>query len=272
MILALATILIFSYSLIGKQPQKQSTYNFFHYHPENDSLTKGSESIMSSELPVKVKTVPKPLTKPWKKPHLVNVQGLNQLYHLYNISQGEGDSKPLLLWAYMHPLLSRSDAMPETAQGVKEASVAWADLMSTLEEQKASEFSGNRNPPENKTCPFSVDTPAKSALGDGVILQLPCGLVEDSSISILGIPEGPSGSFQIDLLGSQLSGESKPPVILHYNVSLPGDNMTQEPFIVQNTWSPEIGWGKEERCPAHTFANNLRGIFDSIILIWSNFS
>ncbi|KAF3456419.1 hypothetical protein FNV43_RR01069 [Rhamnella rubrinervis] len=199
MIMALAMILIFSFSLVGKQPQKQSTYNFFHYHPENDSLTRDSGFIMPSNSEVKVKTVPKPSTKLSTKPHLVNVEGLSLLYDSHNISQG--DSKPLLVWAYMRPLLSRSDALSETAQGVKEASVAWTDLMSTIEEQKASEFNNS---------------------------------------------------------------ESKPPVILHYNVNLPGDNMTEEPFIVENTWNAELGWGKEERCPAHRSANNVR--VDSLVL------
>lgn len=261
MIMALAMILIFRYSLVGKQPQKQSTYNFFHYHPENDTLTKDSEFVMPSE--VKVKTVPKQSAKLSKKPRLVNVKGLDQLFSSHNISQ-EG-SKALLLWAYMRPLLSRSDALPETAQGVKEAAVAWKDLVvSIVEEEKASEFSYN-NRPENKTCPFSVNTLDKLVFGEGVILQFPCGLVEDSSISMLGIPDGPSRSFQIELLGLTLSGDSKPPVILHYNVSLPGDNMTDEPFIVQNTWTMELGWGKEERCPAHSSANSLKGIFCSIL-------
>ncbi|XP_048320794.1 hydroxyproline O-galactosyltransferase GALT3 [Ziziphus jujuba] len=266
MILALAMILIFRYSLVGRQPQKQSAYSFFHYHPENDALTKDdSEFIMPSE--IRVKTVPKPKpklkpsTKPSKKPHLVNVQGLDQLYNSHNMSQQ--DSKALLVWAYMRPLLSRSDALPETAQGVKEASVAWKDLVSIIEEEKASDFSSS-NGPENKNCPSSVNTLDKSVLGDGAILQFPCGLIEDSSISMLGIPDGPSGSFLIELIGSTLSGDSEPPIILHYNVSLPGNNMTEEPFIVQSTWTKELGWGKEERCPAHRSANSLK--VDGLVL------
>lgn len=242
MIVALAVILVISYSFIGTatKPQNKkhkSAYDFFNNHP--------SPNISDIK--------PKKPTELPNKPHLLHVEGINQLYISRDIS--EGDSKPLLVWDHLRALLSRSDALPETAQGVKEASVAWKDLVS--------KFSNNDKKSEDeKNCPFSVDRLEAAALGDGMmVLELPCGLVEDSSISIVGIPDGPHRSFQIQLLGSQLSEEPKAPVVLNYNVSLPGDNMTEEPFVVQNTWIEELGWGKEERCPAHRSSNSLKGIF-----------
>ena len=254
MIVGLAMILVFRYSLIGTKPPpggpatKHSAYSFFNNHPPNDSQ-EDSELPILPEIKV-FKAIP-----PFKKPHFVNHEGLSELYGLQNLSAG--DSKPLLVWVQMRSLLSRSDALPETAQGVKEASVAWKELVSTIDE-KASQFI-NIDKPEDKNCPFSVDKLQNTTLGDEMVLELPCGLIEDSSMSLVGIPDGPQRSFQIQLLGSQLSGEHKAPIILHYNVSLPGDNMTEEPFIVQNTWTEELGWGKEERCPSHQSMNSPKG-------------
>ncbi|KAM4127111.1 hypothetical protein ACJW30_02G066700 [Castanea mollissima] len=254
-IVALAVILVLRYSLIGIQPQKQSAYDFFRNHPTNDSQMKDSGTIKSSKMEVKK------VSKSLKKPPLKDIEGLSDLYASKNISEEE--SKALLVWAHMRMLLSRNDTFPETADGVKEASIAWKDLLSTIEIKEASKFN-NSNNSDDKNCPYSVSTLDKTAMSDGVILELPCGLVGDSSITLVGIPNGENGSFQIELVGSQLSGEPTPPINLHFNVSLPGDNMTEEPFIVQNTWTSEAGWGKEERCPAHGSANIIK--VDGLVL------
>ncbi|KAE8077100.1 hypothetical protein FH972_015699 [Carpinus fangiana] len=252
-IMALAMIMFLGYSFIGIRPQKHSAYSFFRYHPANDSLTKDSDFVMPSKMEVKK------ASKPSKKPPLINIDGLGDLYASKKISEEE--SKALLVWAHMRMLLSRSDSLPETAEGVKEASIAWKQLFSTIEKVKASKFS-NGNNTEDKNCPYSVSTLDNAAPHGGVILELPCGLVEDSSITLVGIPDGHYRNFQIELVGSQLSGEPTPPIILHYNVSLPGDNMTEEPFIVQNTWTSEAEWGTEERCPARgsAYAVNVDGL------------
>lgn len=252
-IIALVIGLIFSYSLLGTQPQKkQSGYDFFRNHPPSDSHVKEKDSspIRSPHLEVKK------ATKSSRKSHLINVKGLSDLYALNNISKEE--SKALLVWVQMQLPLSRSDALPETAQGIKEASIAWKNLLSTIEKDKAAKFS-SIDKPEDTNCPYSVSTVDTTTLSTGTILGIPCGLVEDSSITVVGIPDEHNGSFQIQLLGSQLLAEPKPPIILHYNVSLPGDNMTEEPFIVQNTWTTEHGWGKEERCPTHRSADTPKG-------------
>ncbi|KAM6544934.1 hypothetical protein CsatB_025670 [Cannabis sativa] len=258
MIVALAMVLVFRYSLIRTKPpptsptqNHDSAYGFFNNHPPKNPYEE-------SDLPILPEIRVKPVIPPFKRPHFVNHEGLNELYVLQNISVG--DSSPLLVWAQLRSVLARSDALPETAQGIKEASVAWKELVSIIEE-KASQLS-NIDKSEDKNCPFSVDKLEKTALGDEMVLELPCGLVEDSSISLVGIPDGPHRSFQIQLLGSQLAGEPNAPIILHYNVSLAGDNMTEEPFTVQNTWTKELGWGKEERCPSHksTDSSNVDGL------------
>lgn len=253
-IIALAMILVFRYCSIvkiepPKQWRKQSASDLFGNHPTNDSF------ITSSEIKVKKEA------ESYKKPHFIEVDGPNELFASHDIFK-EG-SRALLVWPHMRPLLSRSDALPETAQGVQEASMAWKDLLSAIDKDKASKLSKSDSQ-ENKNCPFSVSTLDKIVSRDGVILEIPCGLIDDSSISLVGIPDGHSRSFQIQLLGSQLAGEPEPPIILHYNVSLPGDNMTEEPFVVQNIWTHELGWGKEERCPSHRSANNLK--VDGLVL------
>ncbi|EOY06836.1 Beta-1,3-galactosyltransferase 16 isoform 1 [Theobroma cacao] len=245
LIVVLAIILVFSYSLRETQPKKQSAYDFFNNHPPKDSHTKENDSIKSPKVEVKKLAL-------IKKPKLINVEGLNDLYAPTNISE---ESKALLLWPHMRLLLSRSDALPETGQGIKEAAIAWKELLAVIEEEKTTSHNIRL---KEKNCPFSVSNLDKTLFSGGNILELPCGLVEDSSITVIGIPDGRYRSFEIELAGSNFSGEPQPSVILHYNVSVAGDNMTEEPFIVQNTWTNELGWGKEERCPAHVSSNNLK--------------
>ncbi|RZB55062.1 hydroxyproline O-galactosyltransferase GALT3 isoform X4 [Glycine soja] len=249
LIMALGMMLLFLYNVKGIQPQKQSAkqsaYNFFHNHTPGDSIN-GSSNLPVNSSEVELKRV----TTPAKRPHLVHVAGLDDLYDMKNLSKEETNS--VLIWDSLRSLLSRSDALAETAQGVKEASVAWKELLSIVEKDKASKIN-KMDGPENQNCPFSVTSPGKAVPDSGITLDLPCGLVVDSSITLIGIPN--NRSFQIDLAGLEQEGEPNPPIILHYNVSLPGENMTEEPYIVQNTWTSDLGWGKEERCPARGSAN-----------------
>ncbi|CAJ1940751.1 unnamed protein product [Sphenostylis stenocarpa] len=246
LIIALGMTLFFLYNLKGIQPRqqlaKQSAYNFFNSHTPDDF----NLPVNSSEL--ELKRVPTPT----KRPYLVHVVGLDVLYDMKNLSKEGMDS--VLIWDSLRTLLSRSDALAETAQGIKEASVAWKELLSTVEKYKASKIN-KMDGPENQNCPFSVTSAGKAEPDNGITLDLPCGLVVDSSITLIGIPNAQNRSFQIDLAGQELEGEPNPPIILHYNVSLPGENMTERPYIVQNTWTSDLGWGKEERCPAHGSAN-----------------
>lgn len=232
LILALALIMVLSYSFMGNQSTKLSEYSS-NLHPKEEDSSKPSQLKLKHS------------KHPPKMPHLVNVEGVGDLYNMDIVNE----SKYLLVWAQMQWLLSRSDSLPETAQGVKEASRAWKDLLSTIEKEKASKFT------EDKECPFCISTFNKTS-GSGSILELPCGLIEDSSITLVGIP---NGSFHIELIGGfQVAEEPKPPIILHYNVTLPGEKLTEEPVIVQNAWGNELGWGKEEKCPAHGSSNILK--------------
>ncbi|KAF5939381.1 hypothetical protein HYC85_023640 [Camellia sinensis] len=213
LILGLASILFLRYCFMGKkQPQKQSSYDFFNNHPPDDyDIIQDNDEVDSSQTTTKILQI-----NVKKKPHLIDIKGLRDLYSPKNISSKE--SKAFLVCAQMCSLLSRSDALPETAQGIKEAAIAWKVLLSVIEKEKGS---------------------------NGSVLQIPCGLVEDSSITVIGKPDGHRGTCQIKLVGSQFTEEATPPVILHYNVSMLRDNLTEEPVIVQNTWTNELGWGKK---------------------------
>ncbi|GAV71651.1 Gal-bind_lectin domain-containing protein/Galactosyl_T domain-containing protein [Cephalotus follicularis] len=247
-IVVLVVILVLSYSLMqtSSKPKRESAYDFIRNHTTNDSHVKDTVSVRYPQ------SEENKMLKSLKKPNLIDVEGLEDLYAPINNTTDE--SKALLVWSQMRLLLSSSNALPETTRGIKEASVAWKYLMSTIEKWKASKLRENDS---RENCLSFVSTIGKPMSSTGMILKISCGLVEYSSITLVGIPDGRNRSFEIELVGSE-SGRPKPPIILHYNVSLPADNMTEEPFITQNTWNNDLGWGKEERCPAHRSATNLK--------------
>ncbi|KAJ8766232.1 hypothetical protein K2173_022291 [Erythroxylum novogranatense] len=249
LIIALVVILISSYSLIGTPPQKKQPV------PDSSVLKDGTSPVVSPPLGEKR------FVKSPKKSKLANVEGLHDLYAPSNISKDQ--TKPLLVWPHMRLLLSRADALAETSQGVKEASVAWKGLLSTIEEDKASKLN-NTDKLESENCPYSVSSTDTTISGSRSILELPCGLVEGSSITVVAIPDGGNQTFQIELASSQSLDEPNPSIILHYSVSLPGENMTEEPFIVQNTWTNKDGWGKKERCPSSVSVNT--STVDALVL------
>lgn len=254
LIVGLAFVLAVSYSFIGKSsPQKQSIYDFFNNHPAenaNSDDNRGRDNVKSPEANI-IKVLN------FKgKPHFVHVEGLSSLYgSLGNFSKEE--SKALHVWSRMRFLLSRSDALPETVQGIKEAAAVWKELLSTIQKDKASKVNGVG---KEKDCPYYVSAfNGTKTRNQNSTLEIPCGLIEDSSITVIGIPDALQDGFQIQLIGSQLSDEPRPPLVLQYKVFLAGENLTKESFVIQNAWTYESGWGKEERCPDHGSTNFLKG-------------
>ncbi|XP_031097914.1 hydroxyproline O-galactosyltransferase GALT3 [Ipomoea triloba] len=253
LILGLAVILLIRYGLMEKPLRKQSAFDFFNNHPPSVNVEDYLNDIGDGN---EEKSPPKKdidYSSFKEKPRFVDFDGLGDLYSLSNVSEEE--SGALRVWSQMRALLSRSDALPETAQGIKEAAVAWKELLSTIRKDKALNVLDEK---EDKDCPYSVSLFNETLSRDGSILEIPCGLIEDSSITVIGIPDSEKESFQINLVGSQLPGDPNPPIVLHYNVVLPGANLTKDPIITQNTWTNASGWGKEEKCPDHGPSDTLK--------------
>ncbi|KAL6008717.1 hypothetical protein ACLOJK_021943, partial [Asimina triloba] len=254
LIVALAIILLLRYSLMDIHTQKQPTVTFFADPSDNASRI---------EKDVKKMPAAPPETPEHVKKHFIQIEGADDLFSLSNISIDESRAK--LVWAQMHSLVSRSDSLPETAQGVKEASIAWKDLVVTIEkEQTFRADSLNENGAKEKNCPFSLSLINPVSHTNGSLLAIPCGLVIGSSISVVGIIAENHSSFNIEFVSSQLKGEPNASIILHYSVNLQGDNWTHDPIIIQNSRIADIGWGAEERCPSHRASGNLK--VDGLVL------
>ncbi|XVF43124.1 hypothetical protein PTKIN_Ptkin02bG0015400 [Pterospermum kingtungense] len=174
------------------------------------------------------------------------------LFAQRNLSKGEQQS--LLTWNLLKHLINHSQALPNGVEAIKEAGSACNSLMASIEEEKLGYANDNSSrKAKEKQCPhflskINATEPDKSDYK----LRVPCGLTQGSSITIIGIPNGLLGNFRIDLTGEALPGEPDPPIILHYNVRLHGDKITEDPVIVQNTWTIAHDWGDEERCPPST--------------------
>lgn len=158
----------------------------------------------------------------------------------------------LQTWNNLKHLIDHAHGLPNTVDATKEAGGAWNSLMNSVEEQRlqyANETTHGRA--KEKQCPHFLDKMNVTELDHSSYkLRVPCGLTQSSAITVIGIPNGLLGNFRIDLTGEQLPGEPDPPIILHYNVRLHGDKITEDPVIVQNTWTVAHDWGEEERCPS----------------------
>ncbi|XP_027100501.1 beta-1,3-galactosyltransferase GALT1-like [Coffea arabica] len=166
-----------------------------------------------------------------------------------NISDEEKQS--LHTWNHLQHLVSHAQVLPNALEATKEAVVAWKNLLASVEDEKLHMNESSQRKGKEKQCPHYLSKMNATELDDnGFRLQVPCGLTQGSSITFIGIPHGLLGNFRIDLTGEPLPGEPDPPIILHYNVRLLGDQITEDPVIVQNTWTIAHDWGEEERCPS----------------------
>ncbi|KAG6759947.1 hypothetical protein POTOM_036444 [Populus tomentosa] len=175
---------------------------------------------------------------------------VSSLFAPRNISNEE--QKSLQTWNLLKRLIDHAQVLANGVEAIKEAGNAWSSLMASAEEERLSytNESSSRKVKE-KQCPHFLNKMNATELDNsGYKLWLPCGLTQGSSITIISIPDGLLGNFRIDLTGEALPGEPDPPIILHYNVRLHGDKITEDPVIVQNTWNAAHDWGEEERCPS----------------------
>ncbi|GMY25978.1 beta-1,3-galactosyltransferase GALT1 [Fagus crenata] len=173
-----------------------------------------------------------------------------RLFAQRNISNEEQIS--LQTWNHLKYLINHARGLPNAVDAIKEAGGAWNILMDSVDNQRlqnANESSHGKA--KEKQCPHFLNKMNATDLDNSSYkLRVPCGLTQGSAITIIGIPNGILGDFRIDLTGEPLPGEPDPPIILHYNVRLHGDKVTEDPVIVQNTWTIAHDWGEEERCPS----------------------
>ncbi|KAK4481591.1 hypothetical protein RD792_012493 [Penstemon davidsonii] len=157
----------------------------------------------------------------------------------------------LYTWNRLKFLITHAQVLPNAIEAVKEAGVAWKNLITSVEDEKLQNNGSSPKRGKEIQCPHFLSKMNASELDDnGFKLRVPCGLTQGSSITFIGIPNGLLGNFRVDLTGEPLPGEPDPPIILHYNVRLHGDKVTEDPVIVQNTWTIARDWGEEERCPS----------------------
>ncbi|KAJ4960318.1 hypothetical protein NE237_020228 [Protea cynaroides] len=168
------------------------------------------------------------------------------------------EQRCLETWNHLNHSINFTEGLPNAVSAVKEAGLAWDDLMASLEEERLSSMNkSSHQKTKEKQCPYFLNIMNATEPGNsGYKLQIPCGLIQGSSMTIIGTPNGLLGNFQIDLNGAPLPGEPEPSIVLHYNVRLHGDKITDDPVIVQNTWTTAHDWGEEERCPSPVPNNN----------------
>ncbi|XP_068641663.1 beta-1,3-galactosyltransferase GALT1-like [Aristolochia californica] len=189
--------------------------------------------------------VSSPVQNPENASEVVSADTLiSSLFSQRNISNEELQS--LKTWNRLTHLVSHAEVLPHAIEAIREAGAAWESLMSSVF------ANGTLNEKaKGKQCPYSLREMNTSRLDSSEYrLKIPCGLVQGSSITVIGTPVGLLGNFRIDLTGIPLPGEPDPPIILHYNVRLHGDKLTEAPVVVQNTWTISQDWGSEERCPS----------------------
>lgn len=149
----------------------------------------------------------------------------------------------LLLWAHMRDLLSRPDTLPAASDGAREASLAFKSLLASLSLQNDSD--SDDSPSDRRSCPLAVQ-------GNASRIEIPCGLVQDSAMTLIGVPIGENGSshFGIEVIGSDLDTKEvvRRPTVLSWNVSLD----PRRSVIYQNSWSVENNWGEFQLCPGTT--------------------
>ncbi|KAK3128792.1 hypothetical protein QOZ80_6BG0466430 [Eleusine coracana subsp. coracana] len=155
-------------------------------------------------------------------------------------------------WNHLRDLVTHAHILEDGVQAIKEAGVAWKELNAALanDDSFVSVNSSTQQKDKGKQCPYSIRKMNATRLGDIFVLKIPCGLIQGSSITIIGTPGGLLGNFKIELTGAAVPGEPDPPMVLHYNVRLLGDKLTEDPVIVQNTWTIADDWGSEDRCPS----------------------
>ncbi|KAL8218785.1 hypothetical protein R6Q57_022158 [Mikania cordata] len=236
---SLLTLTLFGY-FVMKNPIREAYISPSSYYNTTTANINPLEWIKSIETPVH---------NPESDSQVVSTDEIvSTLFIQRNISVQE--RQPLYTWNHLKHLISHDRVLPNTVEAIKDAGIAWDNLMNSVEDERQNMNGSSGSKKKEKQCPHYLSKMNASELNDtGYKLTVPCGLTQGSSVTFIGIPNGLLGNFRIDLTGEPLPGEPDPPVILHYNVRLHGDKITEDPVIVQNTWTIGHDWGEEERCP-----------------------
>lgn len=163
-------------------------------------------------------------------------------------------------WDHMKQLTNVSTGLPHAIEAIKDARTAWENLTTTVQN------AASPGTEKGRLCPYSVRRMnASKSAGGHFTMDIPCGLVAGSSITVIGTPGSLTGNFWIDLVGTALPGEPEEPIVLQYGVRLTGDELAQGPVIVQNAFTASNGWGYEDRCPCTNSNNATQGTLKLLI-------
>ncbi|PAN06667.1 hypothetical protein PAHAL_1G279900 [Panicum hallii] len=159
-------------------------------------------------------------------------------------------------WNQMKQLSNITNGLPHASEAINDGRTAWENLTTSAHNARY------QHREKERLCPYSIHRmDASKSETDSFTIDVPCGLIVGSSMTLIGTPGVLSGNFWIDLVGTALPGESEKPTVLQYNVRLNGDKITKDPVIVQNTFTANNGWGVEDRCPS-TNSNNATEVDD----------
>lgn len=234
-------------------------YGILNYPTGDSFLTNALYTNTSNPLEW-LNTVPPAVQNPENASQVISAEiVVFSLFAQRNVSNEE--QQTMQTWNLLKHLINQAQGLPHAVDAIKEAGGAWNSLMTSVEEQRLS-YTNESSPgkAKEKQCPYFLNKMNGTGIDNNVHkLRVPCGLTQGSSITVIGVPNGLVGNFRIELTGEPLPGEPDPPVILHYNVRLNGDKLTEDPVIVQNTWTVAHDWGEEERCPSPTPEKNNKG-------------
>ena len=153
------------------------------------------------------------------------------------------------VWKYLSSYLKRPRVPKDANKAMREGLRAWREINRTMIAE-ANERENSRSHTVDSKCPYFVSALNATELkSEPFLLPIPCGLVLDSSVTIVGTPGGRTGDFSFELIGSELFEEGDEPVVFHFSVRLRGDELTESSTIVQNTWTVGGDWQIEQRCP-----------------------
>lgn len=180
------------------------------------------------------------------------------------------------VWKQLVGTLSKTDVSKDAKSALDGGLKAWAEvskmMASEVKERRKNNGGKNLAAAADTKCPYMVSTVNATALKskEEREVPIPCGLILDSSITIVGTPVGTTGEFAFELVGSKLLGEAEEPIVFHFSVRLRGDRKTDRPVIVHNTWSSDDDWHEEQRCPQPPDVNPLTANLGQYRFFYSN--